>query len=84
METIRIQLFARFAEVLQTTDWTVTLAPPATVAALRQKLTEAWPELGSLLEVSRFAVNEDFAAEDRLINSRDEIAVIPPVSGGRG
>jgi sulfur-carrier protein len=52
-----------------------------TVAALRQALAQRFPELEGLNSLY-IAVNNDYAAEDRVLLATDEIALIPPVSGG--
>ncbi|AWX46085.1 hypothetical protein HME9304_03117 [Flagellimonas maritima] len=54
---------------------------PKTVKELKQFLGEAYPELKKLSSLA-IAVNNDYAADSKTINSYDEIALIPPVSGG--
>jgi len=48
------------------------------------RLGDVWPELGlgDEPEGLLYAVNEDYAAGDRLLAEGDEVALIPPVSGG--
>ncbi len=53
----------------------------STVADLRAELSERFPELVGLRSLY-IAVNSDYAAEDRILEATDEIALIPPVSGG--
>ena len=60
----------------------VALPPGATVADLRRALAAARPELAGLLARSAVAVNHDFADDARALAAGDEVAVIPPVSGG--
>lgn len=55
-----------------------------TIAALRMVLAERFEGLRDALETIRFAVNEAFAAEDTVLQGGDEVALIPPVSGGCG
>ena len=52
-----------------------------TVGELRQELSERFPELLDLKSLF-IAVNNDYADDDRVLKSTDEIALIPPVSGG--
>jgi sulfur-carrier protein len=52
-----------------------------TVADLRAALNERFPELLDLRSLF-IAVNNDYAEDDILLNASDEIALIPPVSGG--
>jgi len=52
-----------------------------TVADLRTALNERYPQLRELRSLF-IAVNNDYADENILLNPSDEIALIPPVSGG--
>ncbi len=54
---------------------------PRTVQDLKKFLRETYPELNALSSLA-VAVNNSYAQDDQLINSYDEIALIPPVSGG--
>lgn len=51
------------------------------VATLKAWLFELYPSLQQLRSVM-IAVNRTYAADTQVISSQDEIAVIPPVSGG--
>jgi molybdopterin converting factor subunit 1 len=53
----------------------------ATAGDLKQLLAEQYPRLGGLASFL-LAVNEAFAAPDTPLFADDEIAIIPPVSGG--
>lgn len=52
-----------------------------TVGDLRRFLTNGYPELAKLTSLA-IAVNNNYAKDTEPINSYDEIALIPPVSGG--
>ncbi|EJG03191.1 MoaD/ThiS family protein [Flavobacterium sp. F52] len=54
---------------------------PVHVADLKNRLFHLYPELGNLSSV-RIAVNNHYAEEDQILSINDEIALIPPVSGG--
>lgn len=51
------------------------------VRGLRVLLEEKYPPLAKLKSYM-FAINEEYAEDTQKINSGDEIALIPPVSGG--
>ena len=51
------------------------------VAALKAYLYTSYPDLANLSSMA-IAVNKSYAREDTVIDSTDEIALIPPVSGG--
>ena len=80
--TLTVQLFAALRELAGAESIVVELPPGATVASLRARLARQVPALAGLLAKSALAVNHDFAADDRILQPADEVAVIPPVSGG--
>jgi molybdopterin synthase sulfur carrier subunit len=55
--------------------------PGNTVAALRTALVGRYPALAGLRSLM-IAVNSEYAEDGVLLEERDEIALIPPVSGG--
>ncbi|WP_222984179.1 MoaD/ThiS family protein [Flagellimonas meishanensis] len=54
---------------------------PSTVKELKAYLGKTYPELNKLNALA-VAVNNSYADDDHVLNSYDEIALIPPVSGG--
>jgi molybdopterin synthase sulfur carrier subunit len=56
-------------------------AQPASVEQLRQSLKNSYPDLGRLSSIA-VAVNSEYAEDDQALQQGDEIAIIPPVSGG--
>jgi len=82
--TVRILLFAGLREHLRS-DWVeLELPEGATVAELLAALGEQHPALRELLPPCRVAVEQEFVAAGHRVRAGDEIAVIPPVSGGHG
>ncbi|MFZ5999039.1 MAG: molybdopterin converting factor subunit 1 [Bacteroidota bacterium] len=77
---ITIKTFGITRDILGGREVTVDL-PGNTVAELRQLLTRKHPELLDLRSLM-IAVNNSYAQEHQEINETDEIALIPPVSGG--
>jgi molybdopterin converting factor subunit 1 len=82
MPQVSIRLFAHFRERAGAPAITIEVPDAATVATVRHRLGRLWPDAVSLLEKSAVAVNEEYAAADRVIQSGDDVALIPPVSGG--
>ncbi len=55
----------------------------SSVADLKPLIWRAFPRLEALGSSMRIAVNEAFVSDDHIISTGDEIATIPPVSGGQ-
>lgn len=53
-----------------------------TLSDILRAIRDTCPELGGLPSTWRWAVNQAFASDDAPIRDGDEIAIIPPVSGG--
>ena len=80
---LTVLLFDQLAAKASTRQIRVSLpAANPTCAQLRAAIAVAEPRLAPLLPSCRFAVNQAFAAEDRIVTSTDEIALIGMVSGG--
>jgi molybdopterin synthase catalytic subunit len=78
---LQVALFAGMAEAAGRR--TVELAwNGGTVADLRRTLATACPALGPLLERSAVACGDRYVADSEPIAVGDDVAVIPPVSGG--
>ena len=56
----------------------------ATVEGLMRQLAESHPRLAERAESLTVAVNEEFVGRDFSLSEGDEVALIPPISGGRG
>ena len=54
---------------------------PLTIADLHRALTARYPALATIGTV-RYAANEAFVDDDYAIEPGDDLALIPPVSGG--
>lgn len=80
--TLTVHLFARARDLAGAAAVAVDLPPAATVADLRAALAARFPPLAPLLARAALAVNHDFADDARPLGAADEVAVIPPVSGG--
>jgi molybdopterin converting factor subunit 1 len=81
--TVTVRLFAVFRERVGSDSIEVEVDDGATVAEALERLAER-PELTDLLERMpvRMAVNRDYADSDTPLSSGDELALVPPVSGG--
>ena len=79
---VSVRYFARLREQAGTETETIADVPPgSSVGALYETLRRAHPSLPERGGV-RAAVNREFADWDVELRPDDEIAFIPPVSGG--
>lgn len=54
---------------------------PKSVAELKKQLVNNYPDFSALTSFA-VAVNSEYAEDDVFLSTNDEIAIIPPVSGG--
>jgi molybdopterin converting factor subunit 1 len=79
---IRVKLFAILKDAADTGELTLDLPDGATVESARQALEVRFPALGKFLPRVAFAVNQSYVKTDAQLRADDELALIPPVSGG--
>jgi MoaE-MoaD fusion protein len=82
--SVRIRLFAVQRELAGTRELEVPLADGATVEDAWSALVERHPVLGPGRPSVRFARNGAYADAATTLANGDEVAMIPPVSGGSG
>jgi molybdopterin converting factor subunit 1 len=79
---VAVKLFAAARDLAQQPEVVLDVAPGADVSELRMAMASAWPQLAPLASRSVIAVNSEYASDATLISEGDELALIPPVSGG--
>jgi molybdopterin converting factor subunit 1 len=79
---VRVLLFARAKDLAGTASLEVELPDGATVAELRRALAELSPRLREFLPRCAVAIGGEFAEEGAVLAEGDEVAWLPPVSGG--
>ena len=81
--TLKIRLFGILREKMDSDDLIISVHDTSiSLKKLRKYLEELYPSLG-LNEINFvFAVNKVICIEDINVKSSDEIAIIPPISGG--
>src|SRR3990170_4398065 len=78
----KVRLFARLAEIAGTRETEVELGEGLSVAEAFRTLCQRFPELADLGDSLMYAVNAEYVRPDHPLRSGDELALIPPVSGG--
>ena len=81
--TVRIKLFAVLRDKAGVSDLRLELPRDATVSSAIQTLVARHPDLRPFANRIAFAVNLERAAPDVILHDGDELALLPPVSGGR-
>ncbi|PRW59343.1 Molybdopterin synthase sulfur carrier subunit [Chlorella sorokiniana] len=81
---VRVLFFARSRELAGTSEASVTLEPGSTTTVLLQQLLQKYPQLQELQGSFVFSLNQEYLApgEEQPLKGGDEVAVIPPISGG--
>jgi molybdopterin converting factor subunit 1 len=79
---VTVRLFARAKDLAGANAVRIELKAPATVGDLRRRLAAEYPRLEALLAHSAFAVDDGFADASLELSPDQEIALLPPVSGG--
>ncbi len=77
-----VKLFAVLRDRFGTESVSVALPAPATAGELLARIAAEHPDHARQLSVCRVAVNHRFALAGDAVSAGDEVALIPPVSGG--
>jgi molybdopterin synthase sulfur carrier subunit len=78
---IKVLAFGVARDILGDRSMELEVPDNCTVRYLKQHLIALHPAFIDLSSL-KFAVNNEYVLEDRSIHEEDEIALIPPVSGG--
>ena len=78
---LNIALFGIAREIVGQSSLALTVPAGQSVAGLLAELRQQYPALADLRSLA-VAVNNEYATGDVALHERDEIALIPPVSGG--
>ncbi len=80
--TVNVRLFASLRELIGEPTISVELPEGATVAALRTRVGETYPNVQPFLASVVCAVDEEYVPITHILTDGDNVALIPPVSGG--
>ena len=76
------RLFASFREKIGTGRVELDLPAGARVRDLLEELGREYPAIGQTVAAAMVAVNLEYVGPDYELREGDEVALIPPVSGG--
>jgi sulfur-carrier protein len=79
---VKVRLFAALREIVGEEELDLELNPGTTVKELWDKLVSGNSRLAPYGKSVNFAVNHDFVKRETELAADDEVAFLPPVSGG--
>lgn len=79
---VTVRLFARLRDVAGAGELVREVPAPATVRTVWNALVADVPGLGDYEKTMSVAVNADYAKMSANVEDGDEVAFLPPVSGG--
>ncbi|TAK23325.1 MAG: molybdopterin converting factor [Chloroflexota bacterium] len=80
---VTVRLFAAFRERAGSSEISLALQAGATMSDVIALVGQRVPSLGPLLAAARPVVNKEFVAISHVVTGADELALLPPVSGGQ-
>jgi molybdopterin converting factor subunit 1 len=80
---VTVRLFARLRELVGAGELHRDAEPGATVAAVWAALADDYPAIAPYTQSISCAVNTEYARMTSPVGDGDEVAFLPPVSGGR-
>ncbi|MGK6340720.1 MoaD/ThiS family protein [Chryseobacterium sp. DT-3] len=78
---LKILAFGITKEIFGTSEKEIEINDGASVKVLKELLEKDFPELKKLKSYF-IAVDDEYAEDDQVVTISNEIAIIPPVSGG--
>ena len=79
---VTVRLFARLRDIAGSAELARDLAPGTTIRSVWRQLADEYPALAPYERSVSSAVNADYARMDTPLHDGDEVAFLPPVSGG--
>ncbi len=80
--TVKLLLFATYAELAGRDELTLEVPAPATVADVVRRFRASWPGADRVPERPMAAVNRVHARLETVVSEGDEVALLPPLAGG--
>jgi molybdopterin converting factor subunit 1 len=79
---IRLLYFAVLRDISGTAEEELELASGTRAVDVWSSLRSRFPKLAAYATVPMTAINEEYASPDTPLHEGDELAFIPPISGG--
>lgn len=81
---VRVRAFAGLVAMIGAREIDIEVGAGATVADVRAAVAGAYPQVEAMLRNVVCAVGEEYVDDGYGVEEGDVVALIPPVSGGRG
>jgi len=79
---VTVRLFAKLRDLAGSGELVREVPPPATVQSVWKALVSEMPALADYERTMSVAVNADYSRMSSPVQDGDEVAFLPPVSGG--
>ena len=82
MAKVTVRLFARLGDIAETRETEVELGEGLRAVDVYRVLCERYPQMSGLNGSLMYALNAEYVDAETPLRDGDELALIPPVSGG--
>jgi len=79
---VKVLFFGAAREAAGAEEVIITTALPARVNSVKEEVFSRYERVSPFAKSLMIAVNREYATDETVINNNDEIAFLPPVSGG--
>jgi len=79
---VKVKFFAVFHEMFSRREENMELPEGSTVMDILKRIESEKPEFADYYDIMQIAVNWEYATKNALLKNGDEVALIPPVTGG--
>ncbi|MCK5548219.1 MAG: MoaD/ThiS family protein [Thermoplasmata archaeon] len=79
---VKLKFFALFRDIVGAKEMDKEVKSGSRVQSLLEELFERYPELKKYSDEILVSINRNYASEDAQLKEGDEVALMPPVSGG--